>query len=325
MTPGKETWFPKVYEPRPDRTILDEESEISLYDYINENFIKTGLGATSDTIKEAALNSYSSSDDFRNERFCASYSFVKRFMDKFGLSFRKPHAEKRTKVDEKYTQLFLKRLSQIDKIYPLSRIVNCDETSWRLAQTPNLIIAEKGAETVKLIKDVNEKLSITALGTITAEGEKLPMWIVTKGTTVRSFKKLGQHPSLIYKHSKSGWVTSKVMDEYLEWLSAKFNGEKCVLILDVYPGHRTEDVIKKARSLKIELLYVPAGGTSIYQPLDRRIFGELKSRARRAMMRIQSCGGSIKNPYDKALDVLVECWDAIPTENVSKAWDFRLQ
>jgi hypothetical protein len=30
----------------------------------------------------------------------------------------------------------------------------------------------------------------------------------------------------------------------------------------------------------IELLFVPAGGTNKYQPLDYRIFGELESRAK---------------------------------------------
>jgi hypothetical protein len=41
-----------------------------------------------------------------------------------------------------------------------------------------------------------------------------------------------------------------------------------VLILDVYLARRTEVVVNTAGERDIELLFVPAGGTSEYQPLD---------------------------------------------------------
>jgi hypothetical protein len=37
-----------------------------------------------------------------------------------------------------------------------------------------------------------------------------------------------------------------------------------VLILDVHPAHRTEVVVNAARERDVELLFMPAGGTSKY-------------------------------------------------------------
>jgi hypothetical protein len=72
------------------------------------------------------------------------------------------------------------------------------------------------------------------------------------------------------------------MIEYIEWLSAQCHGEHLMLMLDVYKAHRTVIFQGKAKELGIELLFVPAGGTSQFQPLDRRTFGKLKSLARAA-------------------------------------------
>jgi hypothetical protein len=72
------------------------------------------------------------------------------------------------------------------------------------------------------------------------------------------------------------------MIEYIEWLSAQCHAESLMLITDVDKANRAVAFQGKAKELGIELLFVPAGGTSRFQPLDRRIFGELKSRVRAA-------------------------------------------
>jgi hypothetical protein len=81
------------------------------------------------------------------------------------------------------------------------------------------------------------------------------------------------------------------MVQYIDWLSANCHGEPLLLVLDVYKAHRTAKLRQRARELNAELLFVPAGGTSLYQPLDRRVFGELKSRARHAFGQLASRTG----------------------------------
>lgn len=60
------------------------------------------------------------------------------------------------------------------------------------------------------------------------------------------------------------------------------HNNQCALILDVHPSHRTQKVTETAGRLKIELIYVPANGTGIFQPLDNKIYGILKSKLRAA-------------------------------------------
>jgi hypothetical protein len=75
-----------------------------------------------------------------------------------------------------------------------------------------------------------------------------------------------------------------------------------------------------AAQCDIELLFVPAGGTSEYQLLDYRNFGELKSRARAEIARLMAIGGGANIDYDQSVGILVQCWTAISGENIRKAW-----
>jgi hypothetical protein len=108
----------------------------------------------------------------------------------------------------------------------------------------------------------------------------------------------------------------------LEWLHWEIAGGcPCVLILDVYPAHRTEIVVNAAGERDIELLFVPADGTSEYQPLDHRIFGELNSRARAEITRLIALGSGVDIDHDQAVTILERCWHSISASNIRKAWD----
>ena len=54
--------------------------------------------------------------------------------------------------------------------------------------------------------------------------------------------------------------------------------QPCTLLLGCLKAHSTASVLKFAKDHFIELIFVPANGKSEYQPLDRRIFGILKSK-----------------------------------------------
>jgi SH3-like domain-containing protein len=178
---------------------------------------------------------------------------------------------------------------------------------------PRKVIAEKGTDTVKLVCSTGEKLSVTAFGTISAEGEKLPLWVVTKDKTKRCLNKFGDQTDVIFRYSESGWATENLVIEYLEWLSKHANGELSMLIMDVFPTHRTSRVKEKAMELAIELRYVPAGGTSKFQPLDARIFGELKMRASTEFKREEASKGVRGVSYSKSIRILLSCWEKITT------------
>jgi hypothetical protein len=174
---------------------------------------------------------------------------------------------------------------------------------------------------VKLKSFTGEKLSLTAFGTISASGNKFPLWVITKGKTPRSLLKLGEHPELILKYTESGWAKEEIILEYISWLSEQANGEPCLLIMDVYPSHRTPAVIQHALERNVEILFVPAGGTALYQPLDARVFGELKSRARMAFQRLAFQEGIRGATYEESITILKECWEKISVQSILKAWN----
>jgi hypothetical protein len=127
---------------------------------------------------------------------------------------------------------------------------------------------------------------------------------------------------VILRHSGSGWATEGVIIESIEWLHREIaNGNPCALVLDVYPSHRADRVIAIAEANDVELLFVPAGGTGRFQPMDRRIFGELKARPRAEFGKRLWREGSETIDDATSVDILEKCWAAIPSENIKKAWN----
>ena len=96
------------------------------------------------------------------------------------------------------------------------------------------------------------------------------------------------------------------------------------LIVDCYPSHCEQSVKETAQALNIELLYVPPGMTDKCQPLDRRIFGALKQKAKKHIYQKMS-----ENPGEKigmagAVRILVACWEGITPDLVHDAWSLFL-
>jgi hypothetical protein len=153
-------------------------------------------------------------------------------------------------------------LSTIPEDYPPELVFNMDETAWRLSIPPMKVVAEKGTESVKLRTAKEEKDSFTAFGAISADGQKLPLWVVTKAKTDRSHLKFGEHAEVRITHSPNGWSTEDLTISYLLWIHEQVaQRRRCVLVLDMSPSHRTENVKQCAREIGMELLFVPAGAT----------------------------------------------------------------
>jgi hypothetical protein len=93
---------------------------------------------------------------------------------------------------------------------------------------------------------------------------------------------------------ESGWAIENLIIEYLQRFPAETaGGQPCALILDIYPTHQTGGVLAATEECDVELLFVPAGGTSEYQPLDYRIFRELKPQAKTEITRLMAICGAV--------------------------------
>ena len=123
-------------------------------------------------------------------------------------------------------------------------------------------------------------------------------------------------------HSESGWVTEDVFCQYLHHIRQYYDdGDKIYLIHDVYTVHRKIEVINEAAALNIEMIFIPAGLTDAYQPLDRRIFGVLKAKARRYFRMRYSESIDIETTKIAAAQDFVAAWEAITVENIGESWD----
>lgn len=60
-------------------------------------------------------------------------------------------------------------------------------------------------------------------------------------------------------------------------LSNADDSNPCYLIIDCYGSHINDQFSQKANELDIFLIVIPAGGTSLFYPLDIAIFGILCS------------------------------------------------
>ena len=116
-----------------------------------------------------------------------------------------------------------------------------------------------------------------------ANGKKLPALVIFKekggelGKRVRSAIQCPENIKVT--GTTNGWMTK---DKLLWWVQHMWNesedGERRLLILDHYKPHRSADTQSLASSLDTDLSYIPAGCTSIAQPMDVSINAPFKMK-----------------------------------------------
>jgi hypothetical protein len=74
--------------------------------------------------------------------------------------------------------------------------------------------------------------------------------------------------------------------------------------------------------LNVELYYIPAGATDQLQPLDRVIFGALRSPARRLFRCGVETNGGLRSPKTEAVEDMTQIWEELTKDIVREGWDF---
>ena len=110
------------------------------------------------------------------------------------------------------------------------------------------------------------------------------------------------------------------MIDYLRLVNRWMNGRLTVLVLDRYSAHVTTEVKEEAGRNNIRLVFVPTSGTDKYQPLDKRVFGVIKSKY------ASKCDDQLfefDNGPDKskAADLFLDCWKELSEQTILSAWD----
>jgi hypothetical protein len=145
LEPGREEWFPGA-SGRFNRRVLPEHTERPIHDQLCTNFIESGVGATRATLNTLALNVFRSQEpeDMGTGRFAAFGSFLTRFQERWHQSLRTLHHGRRTVPYVVSMNDILWRLNALSDEYADNRILNMNETSWKLDPAPGKLLAAKG-------------------------------------------------------------------------------------------------------------------------------------------------------------------------------------
>ena len=255
-----------------------------------------------------------------------SYHFITNFCKRNGLSFRRMRTKKRTEIDDAEVELYAREYADIFANYPCNRILNMDETAWQYVFCRGQALAEKCAEEVQAQLPDDYRLTFTAIATISADGGKFPPLFLATGKTSVCHKQFdgmaSEEDEYELFHSQGGNTDDGTMIYYLETVHKWMKKQPCALILDQYPSHVSQSTREKAEELKIRLVFIPTSATDLFQPLDVRVFGTLKSMA-------SSEFDDYVFKYDKgftkpeAADLYIRCWKKLTREFIVSAWTFN--
>jgi hypothetical protein len=338
-------WRPRREAYGKSRCAMPREAELILAGRIIKTYLDPGLFFCDQDFRLEALQFYKElqsgkltkllghtpDDRFVPDRpsarplhakFACSRHYTQDFRRRHQLALRRPALKRRRNVTQQQIDEFIARVDGLMREYPLTRIVNMDETHWKAVAAGFLTWAEKGAESVTCYISNDEKDGVTVIAAIDAAGNKLPLTVVGKGKTPRCLGSYCLPPAVWGLVSESGWTTTQVM---VQWLSALrqnlFPDDRPVaVILDTYAAHRCQEVRTAASNLNIELIFIPPGCTDLLQPLDRRVFGVLKSKARRRWRsRYHSRVGG-RATHAELIDDLLSSWHELTEDAIVSAW-----
>jgi len=120
---------------------------------------------------------------------------------------------------------------------------------------------------------------------VTADGRKLPPYLIFKRKNVPKGKNGEAFPKgVIVRAQAKGWMTTELMKDWLQKVWGARPGAllrlPAMLALDAFRGHLTPEVKSEMRKQKTEMVVIPAGMTSVLQPLDACINKPFKDKVK---------------------------------------------
>ena len=335
-------WSPCICKYKPTRRAMDDILEGAIAWYIYSNYLKEGYQFNDQMCRYIALAFWRKYSKYRiAKKFTASYKWVSMFKKRYRLVNRRVHYHRRsiqTPSSVEQAKQFYDEMVQCYEQHKANNTLHCliniDETSWKIGHFGDLTWAKKGVEHVEFSSSFNEKESISAIAAITASPDhfKLPLCIIREGITEKAkkiFSSISEY--LQIELSANGWSTIKSFANYLLWLRIELNERykdihdyteetEIDIILDLYASHRNDLIKELAKELHFKLHYIPSGLTDSFQPLDRYIFGCLKSMARAEWYKIYILNPDKKFSIADACAILIKCWNDLSIKTQLKAW-----
>ena len=205
-------------------------------------------------------------------------------------------------------------------IEDLNRIGNVDETLIWFYMTYNTTISKIREKSVKVRTLVRERLEVSLILSILADGEKLPPLIIFKGTK-NGPKENRQNDNIDVKnkeifirYNENYWAYE---DLFYEWLNKKWFGTNAIikpasktqLIMDSVTTHLSQLILDLFKENKSNYILIPLGATRYLQPLDLSIKKPFKDNMQKKNTEFVIKFGGNKKPVDEDLiEWVISSW-----------------
>jgi hypothetical protein len=272
------TWRPWDKENHGEHhCVVTDAEEVDLDDLIVNGFILPGKQFIGAAFRELALAAYMLTGRDPSAFKCSQH-FINDFERRHALSSRRFHIRRR-KEHVKHGDLigWIENIVILLPENPPERVITCDETMWRVVPNGLLTWAPVGNDGVTLLLNAAEKEAITALASMSAAHDKLPLFLIAGGKITRcEHSQLGPADDCAAAHSPSGWTSVNAFHGHLHWIQELYlDAEPIYLILDCYSVHRAHETRSFAATHGIILHFIPPGSIDEVPPLDRYVFGAL--------------------------------------------------
>jgi len=260
-------------------------------------------------------------------QFVLSPQFFTRFRRRHGFSTtqhkvekvaRRTEEQENQRIDE--TAEYLMRVDDAVQQHGARQVINADETMGRAVEQPRKSWGERGKRNI-VNTTMDRRRGITTTPSIAADGTKLPLQAIAKGKTQRTVINKHFPSGVVGDHSASGWQTSKTAANLINNVIAPHTRDQpSSLILDDYKAHSTAAVKDAAAAHNIDLISVPGGQTSVLQPLDVSVNGEIKQRARRKWVKDKQSGRENSDTLTRAVERVNDAYHAVPSAHITSSF-----
>ncbi len=200
-------------------------------------------------------------------------------------------------------------------------IANMDQTPCPFDITPKNTITKKGSKTVTAKKPkTTGGNSATVCLTVTANGKKLPAFVIFKGTKNGRVKQRELPPLnsidpqfAVFSTQQNNWCDEDLILQWIEsiwkpWALSR-GGRPTALILDDYTAHKTARVKDAFSQLGTFVIMLPGGTTHHIQVLDVGINKPFKSALRKATREWMLLNGpQNKRGRPQIAQTLIDIW-----------------
>lgn len=258
------------------------------------------------------------------------------------LSFKKPEHLQKARQNARDPFVVYDFFERVEDIYSKSSIhenaallvFNADETGFTSDPSRLRAIGEKG-KALNRVSGGSGRESTTVLACESARGDFLPPLIVHKGIAVQPrWISSESYPGTIYAATNNGWMKeSTFYDWFLKMFIPTVNeirqnnhleGRTAVLFYDGHSSHISIRIIEQALENKIELLKFPSHLTDRIQPLDKCVFGPVKT----AWDKILVEHGKTKMGFNNSrlskaefVQLLSKLWKNLSRKNIIKGFN----